>query len=107
MKPHDATPTSAANAAEEIPFKPESYQTNLLARLSLTLSFLGLAMLLPVVGSIAGLLLGKKAIKQIEESGERGGGLAEAAIIFGWFGLVSASIGVIGLVVVIIAAANS
>jgi putative exporter of polyketide antibiotics len=107
MSPQDAIPTSAASAAEEIPFKPETYRTNSLATWSLVMSFIGLAMLLPVVGSILGLLGGKKALRQIEETGERGGGRAEAAIIFGWFGLVSASIGVIGIVVVIIAAANS
>lgn len=82
-------------------------RTNVTARLALTASLLGLAMLLPIVGSILGLLGGKKALRQIEETGEGGGGLAEAAVVFGWFGLISASLGVIGIVVIVIMAAMS
>lgn len=82
-------------------------RTNVTARLALTASLLGLAMLLPIVGSILGLLGGKKALRQIEETGEGGGGLAEAAVVFGWFGLISASLGVIGIVVIVVMAAMS
>ena len=82
-------------------------RTNVTARLALTASLLGTAMLLPIVGSILGLLGGKKALREIEETGEGGGGLAEAAVVFGWFGLISAAIGVTGVLVIIVLAAMS
>ncbi len=87
--------------------RPAIARTNRVAAWSLASSFLGLAMILPVAGSIFGILGGKRAVKQIDETGEGGGGIAEAAIIFGWFGLVSSSIGLIGIVVIVVAAARS
>ena len=87
--------------------KPVILRTNKVAKWSLASSFLGLAMILPVVGSIVGILGGKKAVRQIDVTGEGGGGIAEAAIIFGWFGLVSSSLGVIGIVAIVVAAARS
>lgn len=87
--------------------KPAIARTNKLAAWSLASSFLGLAMILPIVGSILAILGGKRAVAQIDETGEGGGGIAEAAIVFGWFGLVSSSIGVIGIVTIVTVAARS
>lgn len=64
-------------------------------------------MILPVVGSILAIRGGKRAIRQIDVTGEGGGGIAEAAIVFGWFGLISSSIGLIGIVAILVAAARS
>ena len=97
-------PDELARARDE---RPAIARTNKLGAWSLASSFLGLAMILPVVGSIFGILGGKRAVKQIDETGEGGGGIAEAAIIFGWFGLVSSSIGLIGVVAIVVAAARS
>lgn len=99
--------TDSVDDTTPAPERQMYQRTNVTARLALTASLLGLAMLLPIVGSILGLLGGKKALRQIEETGEGGGGLAEAAVVFGWFGLISASLGVIGIVVIVIMAAMS
>ncbi len=98
-----AKSTEHANSTEQ----PAIARTNKVAAWSLVASFLGLAMILPVVGSILGILGGKKSVAQIDETGEGGGGIAEAAIVFGWFGLVSSSIGLIGIVTLVVAAASS
>jgi len=93
-----------SNARDE---RPAMARTNRVAKWSLASSFLGLAMILPVAGSIVGIVGGKKAARQIDLTGEGGGGIAEAAIVFGWFGLVSSSIGLIGIVAIVVAAARS
>jgi hypothetical protein len=70
-------------------------------------SFLGLALILPIVGSIIGIVFGGRAMKTIEKTGERGGGRAQAAVIFGWFGIVEVSIGLIFVVIILVSAARS
>ncbi|MCR2826553.1 DUF4190 domain-containing protein [Microbacterium sp. zg.Y909] len=69
-------------------------KTNLLAILSLVSSILGIIGILPIVGSIAGAILGHLALRQIPKSGEKGRGMALAGTIVGWVG--------IGLVVLLI-----
>ena len=93
--------------AEANDAQPAIARTNKVAKWSLASSFLGLAMILPVAGSVLGILGGKKAVRQIDVTGEGGGGIAEAAIVFGWFGLISSSLGVIGIVAIVVAAARS
>lgn len=87
--------------------RPAIERTNRRAQWSLGFSFMGLAMVLPIVGSILGIVGGRRAIKEIDETGEGGGGIAEAAIIFGWFGLITATVGIVGLSAILIAAARS
>jgi len=65
-----------------------------LAILSLVGSILGIIGILPIVGSIAGTVLGHIALRQIPKSGEKGRGMALAGTIVGWVG--------IGLVVLLI-----
>ena len=74
---------------------------------SFVASLLGLAMVVPIAGSIIGIIFGKKAMDQVEESGERGGGLAQAAVIFGYFGLVTLGLVLIMIAIIVIAARNS
>jgi len=73
----------------------------------LVFSFMGLALVLPIVGSILGIVGGRRAVKQIDQTGEGGGGIAEAAVIFGWFGLIAVSIGLIGITAILVAASRS
>ncbi len=53
------------------------------------LSLLGLFQVLPLLGTIAGLVMGYSARSDIRNSGGRlgGEGLAQAAIILGWIGV--------------------
>ncbi len=61
-------------------------QTNGLAVASLVLSLLGLVGVLPLIGTVLGLIFGYSARNQIVQSrGLQGGeGLAKAGIIIGW-----------------------
>ena len=74
---------------------------------SFVASLLGLAMVVPIAGSIIGIIFGKRAMDQVEESGERGGGLAQAAVIFGYFGLVTLGLVLIMIAIIVIAARSS
>ncbi|MBN1953735.1 MAG: DUF4190 domain-containing protein [Anaerolineae bacterium] len=75
-----------------------------LAIVSLIASILGLT-LLPTIGSIAGVIMGYMAKKQIEESrGAMGGeGMAKAGIIIGWIGIGLAVLGVCIALAIILA----
>ncbi len=63
-------------------------ENNTMALVSLISSILGLT-ILPILGSIVGLITGYMAKKQIEESGGAEGGenLAKWGIILGWVGI--------------------
>ncbi len=99
---------TVVDEASEAPAPKQMYQrTNSAAKWSLVLSLLGLAVLLPVVGSVLGIQGGKRALKQIDDTGEGGGGIAEAAIVFGWFGLISVGIIMVGVGFIVVAAALS
>jgi len=86
---------------------PANQTYNRLATLSIIASFLGLAMLLPIAGSVIGIVFGRRAVRAIEETGERGGGAAQAAIVFGWFGLIEVTIVLIFVAIILVSAANS
>lgn len=67
-------------------YPPPAPPTNGLAIASLVLSLLGLVGVLPLLGTILGLIFGYSARNQIAQSrGTQGGaGLAKAGIIIGW-----------------------
>ncbi|MDL5486378.1 DUF4190 domain-containing protein [Microbacterium wangruii] len=62
-------------------------KTNVLAILSLVASGLGLLFILPVIGSVAGVIMGHLSLRQIARTGERGRGVALAGTIIGWIGV--------------------
>jgi len=62
-------------------------KTNVLAILSLVGSILGIIGVLPLIGSIAGTVLGHISLRQIPKTGEKGRGLALAGTIVGWVGI--------------------
>lgn len=96
----------AASAPQDAPV-PANQRYNRLATVSIITSFLGLAMLVPIAGSVIGIVFGRRAVRTIEETGERGAGAAQAAIVFGWFGLIEVTIVVIFVAIILISAANS
>ncbi len=72
--------------------EPQTYprlENHLLAIGSLALSILGLSPVLPIIGSVAGLVTGYIARKEIRAQPERytGAGMAKAGIILGWVGI--------------------
>ena len=71
--------------------------THPLAIVSLVLSILGLMPILPLVGSIAGIVTGRIARREIRSNPtlNSGDGIAQAGIILGWIG--------VGLVLLILA----
>jgi hypothetical protein len=64
--------------------------THALAIVSLILSILGIAGVLPLVGAIGGIITGTIARKEIRANPEQhsGEGVAQAGIILGWVGIV-------------------
>ncbi len=62
-------------------------RTNGLAVASMVLSILGFLWILPLVGPIAGAIMGHLSLGQIKRSGEAGRGMALAGVIVGWAGL--------------------
>lgn len=80
---------------------------NRLALFAFVLSLLGQAMIVPVVGSIIGIRFGNRAMDQVDQTHERGGGLAQAAVIFGYFGLVTVGIVAACLVVIVVLASRA
>lgn len=77
----------------------EAPTTHALAIVSLILSILGLVGVLPLVGSIGGIISGRIAQQEIQAKPEQysGEGLARAGVIMGWVGIV------IGLLLVCLA----
>ncbi len=84
---------SEQNISESARENSQSYQktapSSPLATASLVLSILGLVGVLPLLGSIIGLILGYMARNDIESSGGTlgGGELAKWGIILGWIGV--------------------
>jgi len=74
-------------------------QTHFLAITSLVLSILGLLPILPLIGSIAGIVTGYIARSEIrKQPGQyQGDGYAKAGIILGWIGVALAVLAVCGL----------
>jgi len=59
------------------------------------------SLLWPMVGSIAAIVLGRRARRQLAEPGatERGDALARAGIVIGWVGIVAPVLGVVVAIV--------
>jgi hypothetical protein len=76
--------------------------THTLAIVSLVLSILGLIGILPLVGSIGGIVSGRIAQQEIAQNPHLhgGDGMARAGVILGWIGVAMA---VLGLCIVILA----
>lgn len=69
-------------------------KTNVLSIVSMIASILGAVWVLPLIGSLAGAIMGHIALNQLKTSGEKGRGMALAGVIVGWIGL--------GLIVLVI-----
>jgi hypothetical protein len=72
-------------------------QTNTMAIISLVCAILGLVGFLPIIGSIVGIILGKKAQTEIANSGglQSGDQLAKGGVIVGWVGLGLAALAIL------------
>lgn len=71
--------------------------TNNLAVISMVLGIAGLTVI-PLVGSIVAVILGRSARNQMAQSGEGGQGMATAGIVTGWVGIALAGIAVVAFV---------
>jgi len=80
-------------------------KTNTLAILSLIGSILGFVWILPIVGSLAGAIMGHISLGQLKQSGEKGRGLALAGVIVGWVGLGLLILGVLAFFAIFAATA--
>ena len=80
-------------------------KTNVLALVSMIASIAGVTVL-PVLGSLAGAIMGHIALRQIATTGEKGRGMALTGVILGWVGL-ALLILVIVLIVLFALAASS
>jgi hypothetical protein len=80
---------------------PAASRTSGKAIASLILSLLGLVGVLPLIGSILGIIFGNQAKGEIARSGGdlTGEGLAQAGVIIGWVGL---ALNVIGTICVLL-----
>jgi hypothetical protein len=66
---------------------PAGPKTNALAIVSLVSSLVGLFLILPLIGSVAAVITGHIALRQLKTSGESGHGMALAGTIIGWVGV--------------------
>ena len=74
--------------------QPYSAKTNTLAIISLVSSIAGLV-ILPLLGSLAGVICGHISLNQIKKTGEQGRGMALAGLIVGYVGLALAIVGIV------------
>ncbi|WP_194408677.1 DUF4190 domain-containing protein [Microbacterium cremeum] len=70
-------------------------KTNVLAIVSLVASIVGFIGLLPIIGSIAAVIMGHISLNQLKTNGENGRGMALAGTIVGYVGLGLWIIGII------------
>jgi hypothetical protein len=70
-------------------FQAQAPATHALAIVSLILSVLGLVGILPLVGSIGGIISGRSAQREIlaKPEAHSGEGLARAGVVLGWVGI--------------------
>jgi hypothetical protein len=107
---YGAPPQAPAYAQPGYPAPPAPYgygyggapayvKTNTLSILALIGAVLGAIWVLPIIGSLAGAILGHLSLGQIKRTGERGRGMALTGVILGWIGVGIAVL--IGLFIVI------
>lgn len=77
---------------------PMAPKTNTLAIVSIIASVLNF-FLIPVLGSIVGVITGHMSLRQIRNTGEGGAGLAKAGLIVGYIGLALLVLAIIAIVV--------
>lgn len=82
-------------------------KTNTLSILSMIGSILGFIWVLPIIGSLAGAIMGHISLNQIKQTGEKGRGMAMAGVIVGWVGLGLIVLAIIAFFVFIAAASTS
>jgi hypothetical protein len=77
--------------------------THALAIVSLILSLLGLTPILPLIGSIGGIITGVIARREIRANPEKysGDGVALAGVILGWIGIALVILGVIAAILLL------
>lgn len=73
---------------------PTGPKTNVLAIISMIASIAGFIWILPIIGSLAGAIMGHISLNQLKTSGEKGRGMALAGVIVGWVGLALVIIGI-------------
>lgn len=73
-------------------------KTNTLAIVSL-ISSIASFVILPIIGSIVGVITGHMSLNQLKTSGEQGRGMALAGTIVGWVGLGLTILGIIAAIV--------
>ncbi|MDT0163992.1 DUF4190 domain-containing protein [Actinotalea sp. AC32] len=76
---------------------PPYVRTNTMAIISLVSSVLGLTFV-PVLGSIAGVITGHMARRQIADTGEQGSGVATAGLVVGYVGIALVVLVVVGFI---------
>lgn len=80
--------------------------TNGMAVASLVLSLVGWFMV-PVIAPVLGVIFGHVARRQIENTGQRGGGMAVAGLVLGYINLALWLIGILVTIVIVIAIAGA
>ncbi|KAA9087103.1 DUF4190 domain-containing protein [Microbacterium radiodurans] len=73
----------------------QQQKTNVLAIISMIASIVGIVFILPIIGSIAGVIMGHISLAQIKRTAEKGRGMALAGLIIGYAGLAFAVLGII------------
>lgn len=96
-------PVAPATAYEGVaaPARGPAAPTNAMAIVSMVSSILGLT-LVPIVGSIVGVVTGYVARRQIAETGEQGSGAATAGLVIGWVGVGLLILGILAIVIALI-----
>ncbi|MDF2554259.1 MAG: hypothetical protein K0R60_154, partial [Microbacterium sp.] len=92
-------------AAPYTPY-PSAPKTNTMAIVSLIASIVGFVFL-PFIGSLAGVITGHIALRQLKTSGENGRGMALAGTIVGWVGLALSVIITVIIIISVVYAINS
>lgn len=89
-QPYPGQPYQGYPSQQYAPVTP----TNTMAMLSMIAGIAGLT-LLPVIGSIAAVIMGPMARKEMARTGEQGQGMATAGVITGWIGIGLAVLGIL------------